>query len=419
MASTNDQTQLVGTFKDVWGSNVIDGFKFAAPLLNAVPFKESQLIGGKYHVAVDLALEHGFTAAAAANTPTLLAAVAGKLADAQVTGSQLYGRSLVSYEAIMRSASDKQAVREATKHVVRRLGLSGTKRLEIQFIHGQKGLGIASTGSGSTTAHTITMTDETWSAGIWAGAEGATLDLYDTTLATKQNTNAPLVVTAVDMVNKKVSFSNNTSDATAIESAYAASGVLFWETHAATTEFAGVDAISRNTGSFQNIDASTYALWAGNVYSTSTGTIAMSKILDALAAPASFGLMGLKSMAVVAPKAFEVMNTDLAALRAFNVNYRPASAENGFEGLTFHGQTGPVEVLAHPFQKDGYVHIFVPEEMQRIGASDLSFIDRGGPTPRLILEAANSPASEMRVQSHQALFCELPRHTVVMGGITY
>jgi len=421
MAVNNDQSQLVGNFKDVWGNNIVELFKFQAPLSNMVPFESSELIGGKFHQPVDLQQEHGFTSAASASDPTLVDPVAGYLGDAQVEGSQLYGRSRVAYEAIMRSATDRQAVKQATKHVVRRLGLSGSKRLEMQFLHGRRGIAVAgslASESGSFTT-VVTISDESWSAGIWAGMENCTVDLYSAPGGTFRNTTVVVTVTAVDVAAKTITLSYGTARAS-WTSAPANGDTIFLRTGSATTEMAGLDVISRNTGSLFNINASTYALWGGNVYSTSTGTLSMAKILDALSIPASFGLSGMRAVAVVSPKAFEVLNTDQAALRKYDVSYRPNKASAGSEGLVYHSQTGELEILPHPFQKDGLCHIFVPDETKRIGASDLSFVTRGGGnSPQLILESANNASSEMRVQSHQALFIECPRHTVVMAGITY
>jgi hypothetical protein len=397
-----------------------------------VPFESANLVGGKFHVPLDLQQEHGFTCAAAGSTPTLVEPVAGYIGDMQIQGAQLYGRSHVSYEAIMRSATDKQAVRQATKSVVKRLGLSATKRLEIQFLHGQRGIGtIASlsseTGSGTSFSTTITLTDASWSAGIWAGMEDAFLDFYSAPGGTFRNSNVSTVtsdlsaasrgphVKAVDVANKTITINYGTARAS-WASALSVGDTIFFDTASASTEMAGLDVICRNTGTLFNINATQYALWGGNVVS-GFGTPSMAKLLEALSIAASFGLMNMRAVAVVSPKMFEVLNSDQAALRKYDVSYRPAKAESGSEALVYHSQTGTLEILPHAFQKDGLAHIFVPDEAHRIGASDLSFVVRNG--NQLILEAADSPATEMRVQSHQAIYLEAPRHCVAIDGITY
>ena len=431
MAINNDQTQLVGNFKDVWGTDVLSLFKFQAPLMNMVPFEEGNLVGGYFHQPLDLAQEHGFTYSAAGSTPTLRCASAGYMGDMKIQGAQLFGRSRVTYEAIMRSASDRQAVKQATKHVVKRLGLSGSKRLEIQFLHGGRGIGQISslateTGSFSTV---ITLTDASWSAGIWAGMEGAAIDIYSAVGGTHRNSamtgdesgaaasRAPYI-TAVNVANKTITIAYGTTRGTG-NWVPAANDLIFFAGGGATgAEFYGLDWITRNTGPMMNIEAATYALWGGNVVS-SFGTPSMAKLLEALSVTASFGLMNMEAVAVVSPKCFEVLNSDQAALRKYDVSYRPAKAETGTEALVYHAQTGSLRILPHAFQKDGQMHVFVPDETHRIGAADFGFVIRGGNPPQLILEAADTPASEMRTQSHQAIYVEAPRHCLAIDGVTY
>ena len=124
-------------------------------------------------------------------------------------------------------------------------------------------------------------------------------------------------------------------------------------------------------------------------------------------------------IAVISPRAFEVINSDVAALRQYDVSYSPAKAENGSSALKFNGQTGPIEIMPHAFQKDGLAHMFCPNEALRVGASDISFITRQGSEDKLILESSTVAASEMRAYSNQALFLAQPRHSVRMAGITY
>lgn len=421
MGVNNDQTALVGNFRQAWGNNVPELFKFIAPLTNRLKFDPpAEQVGGIYHQPVDLQQEHGFTYAAADSTPTLLPSVAGKMGDAQIGGSQIYGRSRISYEAIMRSANSAQAVKQATKHVVRRLGLSGSKRLEIDILHGRRGLGVISAISGTSTTRVLTISDASWAAGIWAGMENCTLDAMKTVTLyadTKINTNAAIVLTAVDVLNKKLSVSGNSTDLTALDSFAASTGFLFFETGSTTASMAGIDTIVRNTGSLFNIDAAAYALWGGNTYSTSTGTPSMAKFLEALSMAQSYGLQGMKATAIISPKCYAVLNSDEAALVRHDV--AKVKGENGFQGLIYNGPTGPLEILSHAFQKDGLAHIIVEEELHRVGAQDLDFVSRGANGEKLILEVADSAASEMRLQSHQSIYCEAPRHMILLDGITY
>lgn len=422
MATVNTTSTMAGFFKEVYAQQVID---LTAPILkvtNKIPFTEATMVGNKYHQPVDVALEHGITAAAAnSGAVSLLSPVASVLQDAQVEGAQIFGRAQVDYEAIFRATqAGKQAFGNATKHVVKRLATSVAKRLEISMLHGQRGIGAVTATSGSSTSRTYTVSDASFAAGIWAGSVNATLDFFAAALTgSKLNTNAAVVVTSVNINNKTISVTGDSTDLSAIDTEISSNGSanVFWESFSPTTEMAGLDKILRNTGTLFNINAATYEVWSGNLYSSSTGTISMGKLLEALATPVAFGAEG-DYLAVVSPKAFEVLNTDLAALRMLDSSYGK-KGQNGFGSITYYFQNGTLEILSHPLQKDGLCHIFNPSEAKRIGATDLTFITRRGSEDALILELSGSAGAEMRCYVNQALFVEAPRRTSVLAGITY
>lgn len=434
MTVANQMSTLTGAFKEAYGDSVIDLAKFTARLSKRIQFSEQKAVGNKYHQPVDVQMEHGFTCAAAnaAGPVTLLAANAGQMQDAQVEGFQLFGRSQVDYEAMFRAASEgKKAFISATKYVVKRLSRAGVKRLEMQLICGQRGIGQAASISGTSTTRAIVIDVETWSAGRWAGSVNATLDAWKADYSAKLNTNALIRVVSVAPSTRTINVSGNATDLGYLDTEVAsptnpATGAtqmhLFWETASPTTEMPGLDSQLRNTGTLYNVAGGTYDLWQGNVYSTVTGAASLAKILAAMATPASYGLEN-DMLAVIAPPCFEVLNSDIAALRAFDTSYVSARAEAGVEALKYHCQTGTVELLSHPLQSDGYIHILPiggdDDTARRIGATDLTFIKRHGTDEALILELASTAGAEMRLYSNQALFIPQLRHTTIMAGITY
>jgi len=416
MATVNTTTTMAGFFKEVYAQRVVDLTKPILKIASKIPFTEATMVGSKYHQPVDVQLEGGVTYSASnAGAVSLLDPVASVIQDAQIEGAQIFGRAQVDYEAIYRATqAGPKAFGNATKHVVKRLATSVAKRLEISMLHGQRGIGSVSSatasGSGPYTA-SIVITDESWAAGIWAGAVNATLDVWNSTYAAKQN-SSKLTITSIDVNNKTIN----------VSSAWNLGGIsggmhLFWETASPTSEMAGLDKILRNTETLFNINAATYEVWSGNLYSPSTGTISMGKLLEALATPVAFGAEG-DYVAVVSPKAFEVLNSDLAALRMLDSSYGK-KGQNGFGSIMYYFQTGTLEILSHPLQKDGLVHVFNPSEAKRIGATDLTFVTRRGSEDALILELSGSAGAEMRCYANQALFIEAPRRTTVLAGVTY
>lgn len=433
----NSQSTLVGLFKETYGDSIVEAWSYMAKLANRIKFISREKQPGDYfNVPVDLQFEAGVSVAAAGQIPGSTSGVyffpasAGMMQNAQVAGAQIIGRSLVSYESIARSANDKAAFKSSTEAVVRRLSQTVLKRLEIQLLHGARNVGAigslaAETGAGPYVS-VVTISDATWSAGIWSGMVGALVDVYQSNMTTirqaaNQNNGSTqsCYVSAIDQANKTVTLTYTTA-----RSGWTTGDTLFFAGGlggTSSTEMFGLDYITNLTsssGTFQNIATGTYDLWRGNVYSSSTGTPSYPKLLEAVGLTASYGLAD-DICAVVSPRGFEVLNSDIAALRQYDVSYTAVRAENGTSSLKFHGQTGLIEVLPHAFQKDGLIHGFCPAEAQRVGATDVSFITRQGSEDKLILESATTAGSEMRCYSNQSLMLGQPRHSFVMSGITY
>lgn len=419
MATVNDQTQLVALFKDVFGDSVINRFPNITKISRMFDFSKAEALGKKLIVPVQVAEEHGVTYAAgtdAESSITLLDPTAGELQTAEIDGAQMYARSRIGYATIERAKeAGKAAFAQALRHVVDLLTKACGKRLEATHMHGRRGWGTLSAVSGSGTTRTWTISEASWAAGLWSGAKNMTLDVFASDYSgTKVNSNAKVTVTAVTRSSRQLSVSGNATDLTAIT----ADMHLFPETASPTTEFAGIDAILQNTGTLFAISASTYDIWKANQYAVG-GAISMEKILDAVRLGAEMGLMD-DVVCIVSPKAFQVLNNDLAALRRLDRSYSTKEGENGTEEILYHGQTGTVRIMPHLYQKDGLAFIINPKQWHRVGAtSDFGFITRGGNGERLIYELPNNPASEMRAAFLGAVYCDTPSHNIVMTGITY
>lgn len=407
---------MVGNFKEIYGEKIVDLLPEETRLTRLFDFKFAEALGNKFHQPVDLATEHGITYAPAGVGPvTLLPPTAGQMQDAQVDGSQIYARAQVDYETMMKASQEgKKAFAKATSLVVHRLTKSAAKRLEVDHLHGRRGWGAIASVSGTGTTRTWVIDPAAWAAGLWAGTKGMTLDVWAANYSAKINTNLAVTLTNVDVDNRALSVSGNATDLTAV----VAGMHLFPETSSPVNSFAGIDAIIRNTGTLFNIDASQFELWKGRTVS-SVGRPQMSVLLQGVRRCVEMGLKG-EMVAIVPPRAFEILNEDAAALRRTDGSYRPNKFENGVEEIEYHGQNGVLRIMPHLYQKEGQIHIVATKEWRRIGASDMGFITRTGTgEDKLLLELPNSTASEMRCGFHGALFCEAPAHAVVLDGITY
>lgn len=415
--SANTPSTLSGLFKEVYGDDVMTLVPDSAKLIKIVPFvSEDKQIGNKYHQPVILSHEQGFTYAAYdAGAFALNDSVALAMQDAQVSSSQILLRTSISYDAAARASSSKKAFQKATQLIVENMIESMSKRVEISNIYGLTGIGKCNTSANVDATHTkITLTTESWASGIWAGMEGARLDIYYG--AVQETANAVAIVTAVDSANRIITISGHATDITAIDAAILAHAGLvdlyFYGTYG--TEMAGLDKIITNSGTLFNISAANYALWAGNSYAAG-GALTMGKLLSAVSKAVDRGL-NEDCTCLLNPATWGNVMSDLSALRRYDGSYDKNKAENGVQKISFYSQNGKIDLVSHNIIKEGESFIFPHKKAKRIGAQDMSF-KTPGREDEIFLQLAAYAGFELRNYTDQALFLETPARAVKITGI--
>tara|TARA_R100000808_G_scaffold8203_1_gene23283 strand:- start:1711 stop:2985 length:1275 start_codon:yes stop_codon:yes gene_type:complete len=421
MAQYTDVSQLNGLFKAVYGDSVINLIPEASHLVKRIKFVGSDKeTGDTYNQPVVLSNEHGITYAAAGSSAfTLNNSVALTMKNASLQGSQMVLRSSLSYDAAAKASNSKKAFVKGTELLVENMLESITKRLELQLLYGTSGGGLGncdSSANDDATNTTITLTTASWASGIWAGSENAELDLYDG--SSKKNTNAALVVVAVNLDNKTVKVSGNATDIAAIDTFIAAdsddSAYLIWR-GAYSNEMAGIDKVITNSGSLFGISAADYGLWKGNSYSASSADLTMAKLLSGISRAVERGL----NEAVVAymnPVTWSKLNSDMAALRRLDSSYNQREGKQGSESIKYYGQNGEVEIVSHNMVKQGEAFVIPVKKCRRIGSQDISF-KRPGSSDQMFRELSDKAGYELRVYTDQAFFCEAPARCVKITGI--
>lgn len=406
--STPDNTvgQLNGFFKELYADKLKDLIPEGLKIINAIGFISKEKQGGNmFHQPVILGMEHGVTFAASDEDAfNLLPAIAGQIKDAQVRGNPMVMRSILGYAAASRAMKGgQQAFMEATKYLVSNMLRSASKKLEIQMLYGQKGYATVKTNAASST---IAITDAEWAPGIWAGAEGMPIDIYDVTGATLRGS---FVVSAVDMDAKTITLS--TSPVTA---GVLATDVIYHK-GAFGNEFAGIHKILETTsGTLFNINVGQFNLFKGNSYAVS-GPLSFTKLTKAAARPVEKGLDS-KLTVYVNPRGWADLLNDQAALRKYDSSYSPIKTENGSKAIVFHSQNGDLEIVPSIYVKEGYAYGLALEEWLRVGSSDITF-KRPGQGEDFFRDLENSAGYEMRLYTDQAVFCMAPGKNVLLTGI--
>lgn len=415
MATTNTLSTMDGFFKTLYADKINNIVPVSGRIYKETKFIEK--LGKDFRRPVVLANEAGVTyAASSAGAFALQSSTAMTIAEAIVDGYQIALRSRIDYEAAARAAGSQKAFDNVMRPVVKSMLDTLTKRLELNFLYGQTGLGnVTSSANASATSTVMTVSAATWAPGIWAGMKGAMLSAWGDT--GEVNTNAALVVSAVSMANRTITVTGNSTDITALDSAISGTGagVNLYFYKAFTNEAPGIDKIVTNTGSLFNISATTYDLWKGNSYSTS-GALTLAKLDDALTDAVAMGLEEDVDV-FIAPKTWSDVMNEQAALRKYDASYNKSKSDNGFEAIEFYSQNGKVSIIPHPYVKQGEGFIVPMDKIERIGASDITFSNPAN-NEKFFIELQDSAGFELRSYTNQTLFCSAPARVTKISGIT-
>ena len=402
----NTVTTLNGLFKEVYGDDIAMLVPDGTKLQKEVPFVTKQKeLGNQYHQPVLLAYDHGFTfAGASAGAFTLNDTVAGVMKDASVTGSQIVLRAQLDYEAAARASRGRNAFVDATQLLFESMQKSMRKRLEVELLYGKKGLATVA----SYSAPTITVTTSEWAPGIWAGMEGASIDVYNGT--TKRGTG---VISSIDLDARTITLVATVSGTAGGDILYYAGAAV--DGSGPDNEMAGVHQILSNTGTLFGVSASTYTLWKASSYAAGSAALSQAKINAAVAKAVAKGLDD-DVILMVNPSTWGNLLTDQAALVRNKGQEIKNVVVNGAKSIEFFSQNGKIEVIPSIYVKEGMAFGLQKDTWKRIGAQDVSF-----KTPsmgdNIFLHIPTKAGFEIRCYTNQAIFSEAPGRNFLITGI--
>lgn len=277
---------------------------------------------------------------------------------------------------------------------------SVTKKLEIEMLYGQIGY---ATLDAAVATNSIVIPSAQWAPGIWGGAEKMPIE---------QRTAAGVLVKSMNVVS--VDFETRTITVDGVATAITQDDVL-WHKTAYGNEFAGIHKIITNTGVLFGIDASQYSLFKGNTYSAGNAALSFAKVQDAVATAVEKGLDN-DVMVIVNPMSWSDLLNDEAANRMYDQSYSPKKSENGSKEIMFHGQAGMIEIVSSIYCKRGFAYVISPDEMMRIGSSDVTF-RLPGTNDEFFRHLDTHAGVELRCYADQALFCFSPNKNVLISNI--
>lgn len=399
--------QLDGWFKRVYGDALERAVPDFAVLRKLIPFKKQNKIGDTYNVPVKLSRSHGQTWAGGNNAGTAFTLnnpISMVTKQAQLTGSEFVLREQISYGAISRSGSgNDESFGPVLDEVPLEMAEAANFYLEMALLYGGTSIGTLnaniSGGGGTTPSCVISLA--TWAAGLWAQMTNAAVDVYDTTLVTKRNTNT-VTVTSVAPDTRTITFSTTAGDlnaAVATDVIVPAGSNGNW--------FSGIDKIVTNAGTLFGISAATYSLWKSNTYSASSAPLTMSKVQAAVSAAVVNGGLMEEVTVLLSTYSWTDLNNDLAALRRF-ADSTKNDLDIGTQNITFYGPNGKMVLLPHPMVKAGEAFCLPLKYFRRVGSSDVTFQLPDMPQGQFFRHLTDSAGIELRNYFDQAILCVRP-----------
>jgi hypothetical protein len=406
---------LNGLFKQAYADEIINLIPEASLITRKVAFQgRDKLLGDQYNQPVILRAEQGFTyAAPGSGAFTINPAVTMVTKNAVVTGYQMLERAGLDYESVFK-ASNVNAFKDAVDLSMENAMESFGKRLELGLIYGQAATGLmgvaSATGATATTTVLAAATGQ-WASGIWAGSEGATLDVFNASNVAL-NTVGTVSVVSIDLVAKSIKVSGAAADITAIN---AGSPTYVRFGGAAGNEMAGLNKILSNTGTLFGVDAALYDLWRANQYAVG-GALTLAKLQDAISQAVSRGLMEDVEV-LVSPVTWANLLTEQNALRMYDSSYSQSKVVNGSKAIEFFSQNGKMTIHAHIYVKEGEAYALPFDRAVRVGSSDVTFNIPGTDDGKVFQQQPNNAGFEYRIYTQQSVLIETPAKCVLLTGI--
>lgn len=453
--------QQMNVAKQVYDKNVAEFPKVPAHLTQNVKLETSAMPGEQYIKAVQLRFEQGFTGAAAgfsagyngtpgqglnpAGTDGYNVPIPMQISKAYVSPPQLTLLSQISLDTVLRTnKNDAQAIEAVTVAAIRNIVDSCDLRLEVSMLYGDNGGGtgigtINSTGtttsvSANQAAVVCTITKSEWAAAIWTTGEGAAIDIFSTSTSTaplnsttsytllSSNTAQSPVIAAVNPNLRQVTILGDNATISSISSIASAHPdqlvVRFGGMYG--VDQIGLVAQLNNTGVLFGIDASEYNMWLPNQFNNGGNALTFVTINNASAQGAQRGTGVEDMLCFVNPGGWADALTDQAALRRYG-DSMPKKTEAGSLALEFLTQSGKLEVMAHPFLKEGMAMLLPKKRLKRVGTQDWTFLNFSGATG----EAGEGVFEKLQTANRfqairytcQQIFNSLPACATLITGI--
>lgn len=415
------------------------------------PITEARMLGSQFVFPMKFNGSNGHTyAAAGAGAYALRQARQAKVQTAMVDSCNHVHRGSIDYETIARTEGSKvpkAAFESAADSMIEDMRTGMMTRVEESFWYAGTNLGICQTAVNTSNKLVVKLTYATFAPLLWLAKEGAAYDFYllgsdalrpsatlynnnaTQSLADGTTTNAPMVLESVNMASRTLTFTGALADVNAVVTAVGnvsnKVGILYWGQKGNDTR--GVDDCITNTGSLYGISATSFSLWQGNTSSNGDLPLTLKRIYGHLDGAVNKGLStsGMNGKSGVDVWAHPAAIRDLIAQETVLKRHMEAGAQarNGFGGLVYDSEVGPMTFYSYGRIKQGEAFIMPTKKvLEKIGAREPGFqnFNTASTSPEdamFLKQIEGVAAAESIMYGNLAVVCRKPAWCTKVTGI--
>ena len=420
MANTGETlTTAAGLVKQVYDDEVNKKVVPVSGILQKeVEFvPQDQHEGAQWNQPVLLQLPSGFTyGAGLANYQTI---VPSQVSYAFLTGSNINLQDGVANDLIARTISNKNSFMTAAKYTLMALEKGMKRQLETDILYGQSGLGQCSViAATSGTTSTVTITNATWASAIWSGFEGANMNFYN---AGSLVGTGPYTFTSMNIPNQTLLFTSTSGDATTLQ-ALNGTTLDIYMSNSNGNQMLGIHGITASLPgtptTLFGLNTTTFSVWSANQFAVGSVAMSLGKLEDGVGLAAARGAEDEDISTFINPINYTNLVVEASSARRYDSSFKQGKLDNGARALEYYGPTGLIQLVSHPFVKQGYAYGLPLERCKRIGSVDVTFDLPGFAGPALYVPSSTFTGVLVTEFTSQAFYLEAPSHSIQWTGIT-
>lgn len=418
MASGETLTNAAGLVKQVYDDEVNKKVVPVSGILQKeVEFvPQDQHEGAQWNQPVLLQLPSGFTYGA--GLANYQAIVPSQVQYAFLTGSNINLQDGVANDLIARTISNKNSFMTAAKYTLMALEKGMKRQLETDILYGQSGLGqFSAIATTSSTTSTVTITNSTWASAIWSGFEGANINIYNA--GTLVGTG-PYVLTSVNIPNQTLLITGTTGDTTTLQ-ALNGTTLDIYMSNSFGNQMLGIHGITASLpgtpAALFGLSTTAYSVWNGNQFACGSVAISLGKLEDGVGLAAARGAEDEDISTMINPINYTNLVVEASSARRYDSSFKQGKLDNGARALEYYGPTGLIQLVSHPFVKQGFAYGLPLERCKRIGSVDVTFDLPGFAGPALYVPSSTFTGVLVTEFTSQAFYLEAPSHSIQWTGI--